>query len=240
LNGGFAEMKHAETVTFGGSGFDRAGELRGNDAKLAEFLTLAATRVLPVWRAKPLIGGSASDRLQFLAPDHPVFKDASEAPVFLGMDQGIAHFARDISAWTAPAADTAKIGAFVDDSEQVHPDLPPDQRFAELRRIMTRLSARDVREFHPVPHGRIVLPRRGRMHPLPRHLGDIFPVRILHPVSAARLRDHPRDTNTLRSAPRAARFEEVIVSQVFDGQHLLIHVSQCSTKNRHWKPFIIT
>mgnify|MGYP002631614616 CR=1 FL=1 len=137
-------MKHAETVTFGGSGFDRAAELRTNGQQLADYLALSTTKVLPVWRSKPLIHGESSDRLQFLPPDHTVFKDAKEAPIFLGLDHGIACFARDISGWQAPQTDTAKIGAFIDDSEQRHPDLPPDQRFAELRRIMTRLTARDA------------------------------------------------------------------------------------------------
>jgi len=137
-------MRDAETVTFGGSGFDRAGQIRQDIAQLEALLGMPDTCVLPVWRGKPLICGETSDQLHFLPPDHPVFDAAREAPVFLGLDQGKAFFARDISSWRPDASDLSKIGAFVDDSEQQHPDLPSDQRFAELRRIMARLSPRDA------------------------------------------------------------------------------------------------
>jgi NAD+ diphosphatase len=136
-------MRDAETVTFGGSGFDRAGQIRGDTGQFEALLSMAETRVLPVWRGKPLIA-SDTNRLQFLSPDHAVFNAAGKEPIFLGLDQGIAYFTRDISAWQPDSTDLSMIGAFVDDSEQLHPDLPADQRFAELRRIMARLSPRDA------------------------------------------------------------------------------------------------
>ncbi|HBN31036.1 MAG TPA: NADH pyrophosphatase, partial [Rhodobacteraceae bacterium] len=48
-------MRDAETVTFGGSGFDRAGQIRGDTGQFEALLSMAETRVLPVWRGKPLI-----------------------------------------------------------------------------------------------------------------------------------------------------------------------------------------
>ena len=48
-------MLLAETVTFGGSGLDRAAQLRGDEAAQAELL--ARGQVLPIWRGKPLISG---------------------------------------------------------------------------------------------------------------------------------------------------------------------------------------
>ena len=48
-------MKLAETVTFGGSGFDRAGELRSDPAAQTRLLADAATRSIAFWRGKPLI-----------------------------------------------------------------------------------------------------------------------------------------------------------------------------------------
>lgn len=137
-------MKHAETVTFGGSGFNRAGELRPDSHRLEEFLQSGTTRILPVWRGKPLITGENSDQLQFLPPSHPVLAVAKEAPVFLGLSGDHACFAQDVSGWQPEADDLSKVGAFIDDSEQRHPDLPEGQRFAELRRIMTRLSIQDA------------------------------------------------------------------------------------------------
>lgn len=137
-------MKNAESVTFGGSGFERAAELRGDVEKLASFLADPATQVLPVWRGKPLIMGEDQVSLAYLPPDHAVFADATEAPIFLGLADNIAYFARDISRWKPAEQDLSAIGNFIDDSEQRHPALPSDQRFAEMRRNMTRLSVRDA------------------------------------------------------------------------------------------------
>lgn len=137
-------MKHAETVTFGGAGFDRAADIRDDPERLQAFLDLSTTRILPVWRGKPLTKGADCDQLAFLPPDHTIFDDAPEPPVFLGSDGETPVFAHDISAWPGPEADISQLGSFVDISEQCHPDLPDDLRFAELRRIMARLSAKDA------------------------------------------------------------------------------------------------
>ncbi|MCG6885166.1 MAG: NAD(+) diphosphatase [Silicimonas sp.] len=131
-------MKDAETVMFGGSGLDRAAELRGNPERIEDLL--AAGGVLPVWRGKPLL--DAETRLPvFLSADHAVFRDAGEAPVFLGMDDGVARFARDVSGFE-PETDTATVGAFTDPSEQHHPDLTGGEVFAELRANMAALTPR--------------------------------------------------------------------------------------------------
>ena len=46
-------MKRAETVTFGGSGLDRAADLRNAPERLAELWP--AARVLLMWRGRPLM-----------------------------------------------------------------------------------------------------------------------------------------------------------------------------------------
>ncbi len=133
-------MRIAETVTFGGSALDRAGGLRRRPADLARLLEDGG-RVLPVWRGKPLLAGGAAG---WVASGHPVLAAAGEAPVFLGLDGGVARFAADISAWE-PAADTLpEPGVFFDPTEQRHPALPGDYRFAELRGVMAALSASDA------------------------------------------------------------------------------------------------
>ncbi len=126
-------MKDAEAVMFGGSGLDRAAHLR-NDPPAGD--------VLPLWRGKVLMDAAGEMRVPvFLPPDHPVFSDADEATVFLGLDDGVARFARDISAWEpGEMADT--VGAFTDPSEQRHPALPDTQLFVELRANMTHLTPR--------------------------------------------------------------------------------------------------
>ena len=143
-------MRIAETVTFGmpwGEVLDRAAHLRKGDGIL-DRAKGASARVLPVWRGKPLVSGpDAADAplgIGWLPAGHPVLSHAAEAPVFMGMAAGQApRFAVDISAWDPPEVPDT-LGAFLDPSEQRHPDLSPDQRFAELRAAMTRLDGADA------------------------------------------------------------------------------------------------
>ncbi|MFC2968476.1 NAD(+) diphosphatase [Acidimangrovimonas pyrenivorans] len=137
-------MRIAEQVTFGGSGLEREAGLRGDAEAQARMWADPDARVLPLWRGKPLIAGEERDRLGLLAPDHEVLALAGEPRLFLGLDGDAPRFAADISRWEPTGLDTAALGAFFDPSEQHHPALPPDQRFAELRGVMARLSPRDA------------------------------------------------------------------------------------------------
>ncbi len=121
-------MKDAETVTFGGSGLDRAAHLRGAPPE---------GMVLPLWRGKPLAREVEAGREPvFLPPDHPVFADAREPALFLGLDEGRALHARDISAWAPPEAEGPG-DSFTDFTEQHHPALPTDLAFVEIRANLT-------------------------------------------------------------------------------------------------------
>jgi NAD+ diphosphatase len=132
-------MRGAETVTFGGSGLDRVGERRGDAAAMADLW--AAGQVLPVWRGKPLLAGP--DALGWLPPGHPVLAQGGEA-VFLGLDDGVARFAMDISDWSPEAGAEAVQAGFFDPSVQRHPALPVSHGFAELRGVMVALTAREA------------------------------------------------------------------------------------------------
>ena len=136
-------MLLAETVTFGGApgGFDRAARLRADGTALQRLRAEPTARVVPIWRGKPLIVGAERDRPGWLALDHPLLDLACEPALFLGLADGAPRFAADISAWEPPEIDAAALAAFFDPSEQHHPSLPHDHRFAELRGVMTRLSA---------------------------------------------------------------------------------------------------
>jgi len=136
-------MKLAETVTFGGSALDRAAHLRGDPDRIDALLADAKTLALPIWRGKPLLCGSENTTAAWLSLDNPIFKLADEVPTFLGLDEAEARFAYDISGWE-PQELPDTLGAFFDPSEQHHPNLPHDHRFAELRGVMTRLTARDA------------------------------------------------------------------------------------------------
>jgi NAD+ diphosphatase len=134
-------MRLAETVTFGGSALDRAAALRGDAVRLAGHLE--AGRVLPIWRGKPLVAGPGHAALGWLPAGHPVLAPGGAA-LFLGLDDGVARFACDISAWAPEAGAEAVASGFFDPAEQRHPALPEDHVFAELRGVMTRLSPRDA------------------------------------------------------------------------------------------------
>ena len=137
-------MKNAEQVTFGGSALDRAGEIRSNPAVVQVAQRAPDSRAIVFWRGKPLIARERPASLVRLPLDHPVLAAAAEAPMLLGREDGAARFAFDISDWDPQDVDAAALGAFLDPSEQHHPALPETQVFAELRRVMTWLDARDA------------------------------------------------------------------------------------------------
>lgn len=132
-------MRNAETVTFGGSGLDRAAHLRADLDGMAALLD--AGTVLPVWRGKPLF--DRGEALVWVAQGSPVLAHAGD-PIFLGLDDGKPRFAADISDWSPEAGAEAVQQGFFDASSQHHPALPPTQTFLELRGVMTALSTRDA------------------------------------------------------------------------------------------------
>ncbi len=142
-------MKNAESVTFGGAGLDRAAHFRIDADKLSQATDDPAAQCLLVWRGKPLVCGEALDQVGLIPmSDTFVIERAElfvESPIFLGcLDDQAPVFAIDMSKWTAEGQDLSGLGEFVDRTVQHHPDLPDGFVFAELRRIMARLSARDA------------------------------------------------------------------------------------------------
>ncbi|WP_417721531.1 NAD(+) diphosphatase [Salipiger sp.] len=136
-------MRHAEEVSFGGSGLDRAAEIRGDIPALAAAMQSPGARTVVLWRGKPLVRGDRPDLVR-LPLDHPVLAEARAEPVLLGREAGEPVFAHDISAWVPAGLDTAALGSFLDQSEQVHPALAEGERFVELRTLLTRLDPRDA------------------------------------------------------------------------------------------------
>ncbi|WP_420557850.1 NAD(+) diphosphatase [Roseovarius sp.] len=134
-------MRHAETVTFGGSALDRAADLRDKPDEIAA----AARDVVLLWRGKPLVEGPGLDRLVRLPVDHPVLSLADPEAVLLGrQEDGRLIEARELVDWEPEDVDPDQMNSFVDVSEQRHPLMRETEVFAELRRVMTRLSPRDA------------------------------------------------------------------------------------------------
>ena len=92
-------MRHAEEVTFGGSGLDRAGEIRGDAKALA-----APGEVVVLWRGKLLVSGDYPVALYRVAQDHPMLEGAVREPVLLGRENKLV-WAADISSWEPEALD---------------------------------------------------------------------------------------------------------------------------------------
>ncbi len=131
-------MHDAQVMAFGGGGLDRAAHLRDRPKTLAAY----PARVLPFWRGRPgcmADAGAQGVRLVQVPPDHPVLDGAREAPVFLGLDQGKALFAQDISHWQ-PDGNGPDPQAQPDTNDVLHPALDPGAYLAELRGVMTALS----------------------------------------------------------------------------------------------------
>jgi NAD+ diphosphatase len=132
-------VQNAETVTFGGSGLDRAAELRKDEAGLAA--ALARGWILPLWRGKVL--ASAEGGLGWLRPGDPALALA-RAPLFLGHDGDQPRFAADLSDWMPEAGADAVEAGFMDPTVQHHPALGFALGFHELRALMARLSPREA------------------------------------------------------------------------------------------------
>ena len=138
-------MRIAETVTFGGSGLNRAGELRGDAEGLAAAAAAGAARSIVIWRGKPLFSGKGRDGLARLAMDHPLLATSDVPSIFMGLEEdGSPIFARDISGWQPEDLDREAMGRFLDPTEQVHPEGPEDAAFCELRARMVAISPRDA------------------------------------------------------------------------------------------------
>lgn len=75
--------------------------------------------------------------------DHPVMADAGDVRLFLGLDDDGPVFALSLDRWTPDLSDAEDLNTFLDPTLQQHP-ATGDAVFAELRAIMTTLTARDA------------------------------------------------------------------------------------------------
>lgn len=130
-------------ITFGGAGYDRRAEVRGDLAALEALQASPTARVLPVWRGKPLISGENAEICGWLPVDHPMVAFHGEEAVFLGETADGPRFACDMSKWEPENGD-APDGSIVDVVQTHHPLVPADHVFADLRSVMTNLSAEDA------------------------------------------------------------------------------------------------
>jgi NAD+ diphosphatase len=131
-------------IVFSAEWDDRAAELRGDAPAISALIADPATRVLPLWRGRPLVAGEGREAAGWLVPDHPVLAHATEAWIFLGRHEGVARFAVDVSTWRPEYLDEAAMAGFFDPVDYHHPSLPTDHVFSELRGLMMSLPSADA------------------------------------------------------------------------------------------------
>lgn len=97
-------------IAFSGNPLDRDERHRRDAAYLATSLQDDSTRVLPIWKLAPLVREGDEKRLAWATPAILDGHTGPE-PVFLGVADGRAHFAVDLSAHTDPLDDFGWSGA---------------------------------------------------------------------------------------------------------------------------------
>ena len=131
-------MKLAETVTFGGSGLDRAAQFRGTEDGLPKSGDIA----IVIWRGRVLIEKNELARLYRVSVSNYALLESRW--IFLGIDDGEKVFASDISHWTPADSEIPDPNVFFDPTEQHHPAFGENAVFCELRGHMAALTARDA------------------------------------------------------------------------------------------------
>jgi len=87
---------------FAGNPFDRGDAQRRDPAWLESQAKNPQSRILPIWQLEILIQAEPSYELGWLSPAAIEPLKAAIPPVFLGLQDGIAHFALDVSDVEAP------------------------------------------------------------------------------------------------------------------------------------------
>jgi NAD+ diphosphatase len=134
-------MTKIEQIAFAGADgqLDRAAHLRGDEAQIARLH--AAALITPIWRGKVAVDDTQS-ALLWLPASHAALQMRGTR-MFLGMANGRALFAQDLSDWQ-PDDIPDHLGGFLDATCQNHPDFAQGQGFVDLRGVMTQLSPLDA------------------------------------------------------------------------------------------------
>ena len=133
-----------ETITFSGSPLDRVSNER-RDASFVEKLRAdEATRFLPVHRLEPLVKLGAERSLAWATNALLDGIDPAPPTVLLGLDDGVAHFAVDVSAIEDPVSDfgLAGVAAFEDLRAIAGQLAPADTAIAAQARALLDWHAR--------------------------------------------------------------------------------------------------
>src|SRR5579871_4465485 len=90
-------IQQTAPIPFAGNPLDRAANLRRDANWLAELAGAAEARYLPFWRLNVLVETAENAGLRWLDLAVRERLDEEHAPLLLGVQDGIAHFAVDLS-----------------------------------------------------------------------------------------------------------------------------------------------
>ncbi|HTE85476.1 MAG TPA: NAD(+) diphosphatase [Dehalococcoidia bacterium] len=112
------------TIPFSGNPLDRAANQRREDAWVTEHLQAGASRYLAFSQLNVLAREAEGAELHWLDASVCEHLEDGAAPLLLGLRDGIAHFAVDLSSLTDPIASIGIEGAGFADSRRIATDLP--------------------------------------------------------------------------------------------------------------------
>jgi NAD+ diphosphatase len=100
-----------QPLAFSGSSLDRASNQRTDAAWVESQIAAVESRFLPVWRLQALVKSSDPPALAWATDAVLEFASKTTGPVLLGLRDGIAHFAADVSAIENPVEELGLEGA---------------------------------------------------------------------------------------------------------------------------------
>lgn len=112
------------SIPFSGNPLDRAANQRRDDAWLAAQFSAADSRYLPFWRLNVLAREAEQAELGWLGATVRQHLEDGAAPLLLGMRDGVAHFAVDLSSLTDPIATIGIEDADFADARRIAANLP--------------------------------------------------------------------------------------------------------------------
>ena len=138
-------MQNAEIVTFGGASFDRMAAIRGDEKEVLRLFESPDARTVPLWRDRiaATIGFRGKRSILWLETRHPVLRDPTMPPLFLGCDGHAPKFAQDISSWEPGGLEQESESPFALAAVE-HPLLAGVGEFIDLRQTMTEYAPNDA------------------------------------------------------------------------------------------------
>ncbi len=111
-------------IAFSGNPLDRAANQRRDEAWLAQQYAAPDARYLAVWRLNVLTREGEGVQIHWLPGSVCEHLNGGMAPLLLGVQDGVAHFAVDLSALDDPLVALAIEGASFADARQIALELP--------------------------------------------------------------------------------------------------------------------